>query len=212
MPLSRHRRKKSKGPVPKINTPKGKKGFFKNALDVFLIIVVVALLTIANRFDKNILFFPFSYYVYAGIPLYIVILYIDWDGLVASFNEMVSFKNIILFPYRLCLYVTAAFILAYILTIPLNYYIKESSKNNPIETYRCSITSIFIKYRRRSDRFTAYYQFKNDTLGHSVSRTKAEELKENDTYKKYYVHLEVRKGPFDTYVIQNWEHRLKPIL
>lgn len=211
MPISRHRPKKGKRPFVRDNKPKGKKDLLSNALSVILIIGFVVIVSIAAKSANNILFFPYEFDFYAGLLLFLFILYLDWEGFVDSFKEIISFKNIILLPYRVCLYLTASLIGAYCLAIPLNLYIKESSKNNPIETYRCNIESILIEYRRRSDRFTAYYNFKNKSLGHKISREKAEQLEKNDTYKKYYVYLEVRKGPFETYVVQDWQLRLKPI-
>ena len=84
--------------------------------------------------------------------------------------------------------ITIAAICVSIIVIPFNYYIKESSKNNPIETYRCSIDNVSI-FNGKNSSYTAYYNFKNKTKGHNISREKAEALEKNETYKKYYVCL-----------------------
>lgn len=210
MPFPKTELKKGKRPFVRDNNPKGKEDLLTKAVSLILIFGFIAVMAIGANATNNVLFFPYEFYFYAGLPIFLFILFLDWNGFIYNFKEMVSLKNIILLPFRVCLYLIASLISAYCFAIPFNLYIKESSKNNPIETYRCNIESILIKYRRRSDHFSAYYSFKNKTIGHNISREKAEALEKNDNYKKYYVHLEVRKGPFETYVVQDWQLRLKP--
>lgn len=212
MPISRHRRKKSKRPIERNNKTKDNTDLLTKAFSIISIFVVIAIMAIITSATNNVLFFPSEFYFYAGLPVFLLILFLDWKEFVYNFIEVLSLKNITLLLTRVFLYLTASLIGAYCFVIPCNIYIKESAKSNPIETYRCNIDSILIKYRRRSDSFKAYFNFKNETLSHNILRETAEKLKENDNYKKYYIYLEVRKGPFETYVIQNEELRLKPIL
>lgn len=211
MPISRHRRKKGKGPVPRINTPKGKLDFFDTKLGERVLYAGVISLIIAMLTSSNILFYPFMYTVYAAVPFFFIALFYFWNDFKAILFEKFAWDTILVIPLWLLTSAFSAALCISIFVIPFNFYIKEKCKNNPIETYRCSIDYISI-INGKNSRYTTYYIFKNETFGQLISFKKAEELKENDTYKKYYVHLEVRKGPFDTYVIQNWEHRLKPIL
>jgi uncharacterized integral membrane protein len=212
MPISRHRPKKGKRPIERNNNTKDNTDLLTKAFSVIIIFVIIAIMAIISSATNNVLFFPSEFYFYAGLPVFLLILFLDWNGVVYDFKEMISLKDIISLPIRVFLYLIASLIGAYCFVVPCNFYIKEASKSNPIETYRCNIESILIKYRRRrSDSFKAYYNFKNEALSYNILSETAEKLKANDNYKRYYVHLEVRKGPFETYVIQKEELRLKPI-
>jgi len=212
MPISRHRPKKGKSPVVRNNKTKDNADLLTKAFSVIAIFVIIAIMVIITSATNNVLFFPSKFYFYAGIPVFLLILFLDWSEFVYNFIEVLSLKNVTLLLNRVFLYLIASVIGAYCFVVPCNLYIKEASKSNPIETYRCNIESILIKYRRRSDSFKAFYNFKNETFSYNILSETAEKLKANDNYKKYYIYLEVRKGPFETYVIQNKELRLKPIL
>ncbi len=207
MPISRHRPKKGKRPNERDNKPKGKKDFFDTKLGGRVIYAGLIALILAMWSSDDILFYPFIYTVYLAIPFFFLGVFYCWNEFKSILLEKFTWETILVIPLLLVMSITIAALCVSVLVIPFNYYIKESSKNNPIETYRCNID-----YVSKNSSYTTYYIFKNETFGQSISYKKAEELKENDNYKNYYVHLEVRKGPFETYVIQTWKHRRKPIL
>ena len=97
--------------------------------------------------------------------------------------------------------------LTFVIHIFISYYIIQESKKNTIEQVRCEITGLTgqEKKRRKRDGSGVYFAFKGDTLHMKISFNVVKGIRKDNLFRESLMVVNVRKGPFDCYVVEKWK-------
>lgn len=189
------------------------KRFFKNkekrlekkhyAILIGLMLVFISLYTIDNtliigedfRFPLFTLFLP----LIIGI---VILIFYRKEFLIVQFSNE---KNNWVKSFMLVFYFTEAFLVSFLAFVYPSQFIitqinQKISSSNPSENITCNIEKFFDK--RRST--TIDFKYNNNWEHIKISR---DEMKHyiNENPKKYILELTVKKGFWNTYVVQTWE-------
>ena len=210
MTLSRHQPKEEKSHVSEDAKTDDRASSFNYFSGVLIGAISLTSYMVAKSFFNDIIFYPYTECLYCAIPFFFFAVYFYRRIIKFKIKDRVHSALNLFAPYQIFINALIASLSFFLCSIPLSLFITENSKKNAVEIYESNIDGVYVSSKSKNPNYYFDCIFKDENISRSISRNEGQKL--NGTYKNYYVNFKVRKGPFDTYVIQNWEIRLKPTL
>lgn len=170
----------------------------ENLKRYFFIVVLgfVILLFLYRKTTQSIINFPF----WITLSLFLVVFCVVavWGIKYLQKQDDKIQDNTTRFIYGICGIILAS-VLVFLIKIPVNYYIIQTSRNNPVEVIKCPLT-YYSKSITKQSKYVMY-QYDGKKYRLDIDADTRMRLRNNPTA----IILSVRKGALDTKVIEKYE-------
>ena len=144
-----------------------------------------------------------------SITIIIMLLFLFWRFKLYPEYYKRIYKDKVYAIFAVVSFIVMSFVFQMVASVPFNFIVKESFKNNPVEFYDCRITDYSTRTGGRG--VSVYYEFLNNdywikygarTIRAIVNINEDDQLIEEELQNNYVVRLQVRKSFWNMYYVE----------